>query len=129
MQHHQAHFLLLGGTEDLGAIADATSRFPVDAYGQVFIEVASLIQVVDLPVPPHVSVTWLQRDLAPGSIAPRGRRAAQALRAWVSEWLPEEAAAVPYVLWIGCAASEEIDELYRELGERLPRLHLHHPHH
>lgn len=133
MNHHQAHFLLVGDASDIPAIRDILLRLPVDAYGQVFLEVGSVIRIQRLPLPEAMSVTWLRRDERSSvvdAVPPRGELVTRAVSAWISEWMPEDLCehATPYVLWIGCSASERVDRLYEELQTRMPDLHLHHPH-
>lgn len=125
-----AHFLIAGDLSDLPLLRRLLERLPVDAYGQVFIEVSAAFQVIDLPSPPEMTVTWLVGDTSPLS-PPRGELAARAVVAWVSEWMPEErdAHTAPYVMWIGCSTSTVMDRLHDRLGDRLDHLHLHHRHH
>jgi NADPH-dependent ferric siderophore reductase len=90
-----SHVLLAGGTSDIRAIRALLLELPGTAYGQVFIEVASPIQVVSLPAPPRVSVTWLFRhsrshDSARGIPVVRGELMADAVSGWISEWLPAD---------------------------------------
>ena len=103
------------------------------AVQQVFLEVGSVIQIQRLPLPEAMSVTWLRRDehsSVVDAVPPRGELVTRAVSAWISEWMPEDLCehATPYVLWIGCSASERVDRLYEELQTRMPDLHLHHPH-
>lgn len=130
MHDSDAHFLLAGDSTDLRAMRDAVNRLPVNAYGQVFIEVASAVQIQRWDAPSGITVTWLCRDESSGPtsrVAPRGELVARALSAWLSEWTPENHTDRdrPHVLWIGCCASEHVDRLYRELASRIP--HRHHP--
>jgi NADPH-dependent ferric siderophore reductase len=128
-----AHFLLVGDGADLGTLRGIVDRLPVDAYGQIFVEVATRAQVRRWDVPAGMTVSWLRRDRVAsllGGLAPRGELVARAVTAWVAEWIPEERSdrALPYVLWIGCSASDQVDRLYRHLARRFGNLHLHHPH-
>ncbi|AYF98717.1 SIP domain-containing protein [Protaetiibacter intestinalis] len=129
----EPHFLLVGDSRDIPAISGMLTRLPVGSFGQVYLEVASAIQMRRLPAPDRVSVTWLCRDRqasASGAIAPRGELAARAAAAWVSEWMPEDSDTRPhpYIMWIGCSTSAPVSELYRRLADRLGDAHLHHPH-
>lgn len=123
------HFLIVGDSTDLPLLRHMLGRLPVDAYGQMFIEVATAVQVHDWAGPDGLAVTWLVRERS-RRFRPRGEAAAQAMLAWVSEWMPEDqdAHSAPYVMWIGCSMSTVMDRLYRQLGDRLDHLHLHHPH-
>jgi hypothetical protein len=80
--------------------------------------------------PPGVSLTVLRRS--PGSPRPRrGRLLAAALSAWADEWLPDGACpcAEPFALWVGCAASPDVESLCRGLSSRFDTapVHLHRP--
>lgn len=124
-------FLIAGDATDLPQIREMLGRLPVTAYGQVYVEIASPIQVERWRVPEGMAVTWLRRDLASlesGATVPRGELIRRAVTGWVSEWLPEGGADDPCVLWIGCATSPRVDDLYRELTTRLGPESLRHPH-
>lgn len=133
MSGHGAHFLLVGDSADLPALRGIVSRLPVNAYGQVLVEVATGMQIQPWELPERMTLTWLRRDRMAGvlgGLAPRGELAARAVMAWVAEWIPEQHRdhELPYILWIGCRASRQVDHLYRHLRERFDHLHLHHPH-
>ncbi|GAA3029578.1 SIP domain-containing protein [Microbacterium dextranolyticum] len=121
-----SHFLIAGDATDLPLLDQLLRRLPVDAYGQVFVEIDAHVQICPLPAPAGLTVHWLTRDEPQ-----RGGRAARAVMGWVSEWMPDEASAhdAPYVMWIGCSTSIVMDRLYDRLGDRLEGMHLHHrPH-
>lgn len=123
-------FLIAGDSIDLPQIRDMLRRLPVNAYGQVYVEIAAPIQVERWQVPSGMAITWLRRDLtatAVGVAVPRGELVRRAVGAWVDEWLPG-GTAEPCVLWIGCATSPRVDDLYRELSARLGPETLRHPH-
>lgn len=129
LERARAHFLLAGDSADLERLQDACSRLPADAYGQVFVEVASLIQVRRLHAPDGMSVVWLSRDRGARGLVRRGELLARAVEAWVGEWMPGGAGhEQPYVLWVGCAASERVDRLVQELAARFGLAHVHGPH-
>ena len=115
-----AHFLLVGDSHDLPAIRAMAERLPTNAYGQLYLEVASPVQVERWELPPGMGVTWLRRDRHPG-ISPRGDLAARAAAAWLAEWMPADAPEPPrpFILWVGCGASRAMDRLHRELHARL----------
>jgi len=126
------HFLLVGDSTDIPAIESMLAKLPVGAYGQVFVEIASEVQIRPIVVPSRMVLTWLRRDRATreiGRVAPRGELAARAVTAWVAEWMPESQLehARPCVLWIGCSASDRMDSLSRELTALLGESRLHHP--
>ena len=116
-------FLFVGDGHDLAAIEGMLHRMPVAAYGQVFIEVASEIQIRAIDAPPGIGVTWLCRDRPRGfdePILPRGELAARALTAWIVEWMPEQHADVaePFVMWIGATTSPRMSAAYADLSDR-----------
>lgn len=127
----RAHFLIAGEGSDRAAVRGAIERLPVDAYGQVFVEVASGIQVERWPTPRGVSITWLFRDAAAarGRPAVRGALIERAVTAWVAEWMPGPASGreIPYVMWLGCASSTRIDQLCERLAWSFDHVHLHDP--
>jgi len=108
------HVLLLGDSADIPVLRDMVRRPPVDAYGQVVVELASRVQAEPWRPPRGVSLTWLCRDRAlreRGGMAPRGTLAAAALAAWVAEWVPDDDTAVaPSLLWIGRSLSARLAE-------------------
>lgn len=125
--------MLAGDGGDLAVLRRIVDRLPVDAYGQIYVEVGSAAQLEYWNVPAGMALQWLCRDEADGYFgagAPHGELLARAVRGWVSEWIPESEKAheLPYVLWIGCAASGHVDRLYRELATSMEHLHLHHSH-
>lgn len=85
---------------------------PADAYGQVYVEVASSVRVEPLARPARVAVTWLVRD-PDGATGPRGELLVRAVDGWAAEWMT--APDPRRVVWIGCAAGPEIAERYRRL--------------
>ncbi len=119
----RAHFLLAGDTADLAALRGISVRLPVDAYGQIFVEVASPAMVEPIDCPPGIAVTWMLRP----SGADAGTRIAPAVDAWVAEWITGTGAdtPMPYVIWVGCSSSRAVRELLRDLRTRIDDLHLH----
>lgn len=123
------HILLVGDSTDLPAIHDLLRELPPDSYGQVYLEVATAIQIRSIAAPPGVSVSWLCRDRhssdvggSPrdiGAMARRGELASRAIAAWVAEWQPDASSEGDYLMWIGCSASARVGRLYRALQERL----------
>ncbi|WOF23712.1 SIP domain-containing protein [Microbacterium betulae] len=120
------HFLLVGDSTDLPAIRRMLERLPVAAYGQVFVEIASRVQIQRFEVPEGVSLTWLLRDgVGDGAarrMAPRGECVVRAVHAWFDEWMFEGGQQAPRVVWIGCSASPRVSRLHRELRARFPLL-------
>jgi hypothetical protein len=56
------HFLLVGDSRDIGSIEGMLGRLPTAAYGQVYLEVSSGVQIKDLAAPVGMAITWLCRD-------------------------------------------------------------------
>lgn len=125
MSEPRAHFLLVGDVGDVATIRDTVAQLPVDAYGQVFLELPDHRHTPILSVPEGVSVTWLVNE-AKGSLP--GERAVAAVEAWMSEWVTERSAQPDYpcVLWVGCGRSARMEGLYRSLAARIPHLHVYH---
>lgn len=85
------------------------STLPRNAYGQVFVEVASEVQIERLATPARVAVTWLVRGTASGPA--RGELLVRAVDGWLAEWAP--AMDLASIAWIGCSARPEIAHRYR----------------
>lgn len=113
-----AHFLLVGDETDLAALQPLVARLPVDAYGQIFIEVGTGIDAAVWSVPPGVQLTWLESD---GPHASRGDHAIRAVSAWIDEWMPEAIGETqaPFVLWLGCRGNANADRVFGDLGARI----------
>jgi NADPH-dependent ferric siderophore reductase len=122
-----AQVLLVGDSADVRTIRGIVAGFGDDVYGQVLLEVASAVQIEDWPRPDGIVVTWLVRERGP-RVIPRGVLVAQALAAWATEWLlPGDAHPLPSLVWVGCAFSDPVDDVYADLADRVDGLHLHHP--
>lgn len=116
--------LFVGDQNDLPEIRRLTDELPCDAYGHIFVEVASRLQVQRWEPPVGMQVSWLCRDEsgeASSSAPARGELAVRALRAWASEWLPDGCAGTtgPVAMWVGCHASPLVTYEFLELRERL----------
>jgi NADPH-dependent ferric siderophore reductase len=104
--------LLIGDAADLVDLGAILATLPRDAYGQVFVEVASGVQIERLVAPARVAVTWLVRETSVG-MAPRGALLARAVDGWLTEWAP--AMDARSIAWIGCSTSPEIADRYRAI--------------
>ena len=119
--------LAAGDAADLPALRDWLRALPEAAYGQVFIEVFAPIQIVPLPLPPRVSVTWLcreQRDASPrpGIGRGRGEALASAVDAWCDEWLWADSNSVRNIeLWTGARTSPVMQNYWTALDRRLEK--------
>ncbi|MCS5734755.1 siderophore-interacting protein [Herbiconiux daphne] len=115
--------LLAGDTGDIAPIRRILDALPADAYGRVYLEIVSPVQIRPLVAPAGVSITWLRRDLVPHGLletAPRGELIRSAVSAWVAEWMPEAAVPGDHLhLWLGCNASPRVGALYCELSSLL----------
>jgi len=109
--------LLAGDSADLPDLLALASTLPADAYGQVYVEVASAVQIEPLPTPARVAVTWLVREHDHG-IAARGALLAAAVDGWIAEWMPAGVRDDRRIAWVGCAAAPRIADRYRLLQER-----------
>jgi NADPH-dependent ferric siderophore reductase len=109
--------LLAGDGADLRDLRALVATLPADAYGQVYVEVASAGQVERLMTPARVAVTWLVRERERG-VAARGRLLTAAVDAWIDEWMPAGVRNDSRVAWIGCAAAPRLAARYRALQAR-----------
>ncbi len=75
--------LLAGDERALEEIRGIVGGLPPKARGQVFVEVQSVHDILPLPAPGRVTVTWLVRD--------RGQSLRRSVDAWLSEMLPVSA--------------------------------------
>lgn len=93
------------------------ATLPADAYGQVYVEVASAVQIEPVTTPARVVVTWLVRETEAG-VAPRGELLAKAVDAWTAEWMPAGVRDDRRIAWVGCAAAPAIAERFRAVRSR-----------
>jgi NADPH-dependent ferric siderophore reductase len=110
--------LLAGDASDLRDLRAVVATLPTDAYGQVYVEVASTVQVERLATPPRVAVTWLVRERDDAPMAARGALLAAAVDGWIAEWMPPGVRDDRRIAWIGCVAAPRIADRYRVLQER-----------
>lgn len=122
----RTHYLIAGDSIDLPLLEDMVSRLPINAYGQVFVEIEDENQVQQWALPENITVTWLVRD-EEDVMTPSGELLAGAVTAWAGEWMPDDETAheSPFDLWIGCLTSERVGALSRELAHRLEALSAH----
>lgn len=106
--------LLAGDGADLRDLTALAATLPADAYGQVYVEVGSAAEVVPLPTPARVAVTWLVRD----EDVPCGALLRPAVEAWTAEWMPAGVCDDRRIAWVGCASAPRIANRYRTLQER-----------
>jgi len=115
---------MAGDAGDVAEIRGILALLPESAYGQVFIEAVAPRQIVQIPAPRRVSVTWLLREPTEGdSLIVRGELIRRAVAAWVHEWIPDQGHEqhgqhehVHYYVWVGCVGSPRARDLYRSLG-------------
>ncbi len=112
---------------DLPALRAWLGELPETSYGQVFVEVFSPIQIVEFPLPNHVSVTWLCREEREESPRPgigrrRGEALAAAVDAWFDEWLWADSSAVRNIqLWTGARTSPVMQNYWTALDRRVEK--------
>jgi NADPH-dependent ferric siderophore reductase len=114
--HDAIRVLFAGDATSVPAIREMLAVLPICARGQVFVEVGSSDEVVELASPGRVTVTWLARDRrsgAPGSglsCAP-GEALGRAVRAWLGEMYvdPEALATAEHLIWLGGSESFAYD--------------------
>lgn len=109
--------LAAGDLGDVDALRAWLVTLPVKSYGRVFIEIESAAQVAELPTPPGVGITWIERETAPA-----GEALARAVDAWLDEWLRGDPLSGRHVaLWLGAQASPVMrsfrDHVENELAE------------
>ncbi len=102
-RHRAERFLIAGDSADLGEVRALLTQLPDDAYGQVLIE-SDGDECESFVAPPRMSVIRLRAEVLPGAAL------ANALTAWLAEWLPEEVPSeqVP-TIWLGAAANPRLD--------------------
>ncbi|MBL5972743.1 MAG: hypothetical protein D3X82_02935 [Candidatus Leucobacter sulfamidivorax] len=120
--------LAAGDAGDLRGLAAWLSERPRHSIGNVFIEVFSPIQIEPLPTPPGIGVTWICREgmrpsPRPGIGVPRGRALADAVDAWLDEWLRVgDDADRHFSIWMGARSSSVMQSFWldveHELAER-----------
>jgi NADPH-dependent ferric siderophore reductase len=120
------HIMMAGDSRDLPAMARVFASLPRDAYGQVFIEIVSAVQVVPLAVPAGVSVSWLRRDHVDAESghtfgSARGEAIERAVLAWAAEWIEPGCTCGEhsFYVWVGCALSPSVDRLHSALHTML----------
>jgi NADPH-dependent ferric siderophore reductase len=75
--------LLAGDESSIAGMQTILATLPAKARGQVFVEVQSEADIVDLVAPGRFAVCWLVRD--------RGQVLRRSVDAWLSEMLPVSA--------------------------------------
>lgn len=99
--------LVAGGFDELPAIEALLCLLPETAYGQVLVEVPADVEPPVLAAPARMTVTRLVCAEEPGE---PGARLAEAVQAWVAEWIPDEPdLAREVTLWLGGSAIGRID--------------------
>lgn len=119
--------LAAGDASDLPELRAWLLELPENAYGQVFIEVFSRIQIEQLPLPPHVHATWLCREdrdesPRPGLGRRRGEALAGAVESWLAEWLwADSDTGRSFQFWMGARTSSVMQSYWTHLDRRLEK--------
>ena len=116
------HVLVAGHVDDFPAMQRVLALLPAATYGQVFIEGRLGDERPQVCVPPRVTVTWLIAGPS-GEDRERGALLATAVEGWYAEWSPEEPQPDrEFSIWIGDAASAQVNSLCERLDLQLARL-------
>jgi NADPH-dependent ferric siderophore reductase len=100
------HILVAGSFDELPAIEALLFLLPETTYGQVLVETPVDLDLQVLARPARVTVTRLARD----QDAEPGALLADAVHAWLAEWMPDEAdASRMFTLWVGGTARGRVD--------------------
>ncbi|RRD60119.1 SIP domain-containing protein [Leucobacter sp. OH1287] len=115
--------LAAGDAGDIAEIQDWLFSLPEHTFGQVFIEVFSPIQIVELFTPKHISVTWITREKLrpssrPGIGIPRGSALRDAVDAWLNEWARPEGGSHVHI-WAGARSSSIMNRYWLMLQREL----------
>jgi NADPH-dependent ferric siderophore reductase len=110
LPHDAIRVLFAGDASSVPTLRAMLASLPLCARGQVFVEVDSEADVVELPSPGRVTVSWLARDRRtgpPGSglgCAP-GEAVERAVRAWLAEMYvdADALAEAEHLIWLGGA--------------------------
>lgn len=120
--------LAAGDIGDLPGLRAWCAALPADAYGRIFLEVFSPIQIEPLPAPPGVGVTWICREglrisPRPGIGIPRGQALADAVDAWLDEWLrADPGAGRHFLLWTGARSSSVMRSFWNRVEAELTEI-------
>lgn len=112
--------LVIGSAHDVPAIGAFLARLPEALHCSVYIEAASPIQRRQLPERQGTSVSWLFRGAVAGQRPGKGQRLLVAMRAWLAEWLLEDAP--PPLVWAGASDCPRLTPSLTELEQQLGRM-------
>ncbi|MBO1900683.1 hypothetical protein J4H92_01820 [Leucobacter weissii] len=117
-----------GDAADLPGLRLWCATLPPESYGRIFIEVFSPIQIEPLNPPPGIGVTWICREQLrpsprPGIGIPRGQALADAVDAWLDEWLrADPASGRHFTVWTGARTSSIMHSFWRRIESELTRI-------
>ena len=121
--------LAAGDVGDLEQLRAWCASLRPDSYGQIFIEVFAPFQIEQFDAPRNIGVTWICRErlrpsTRPGVGIPRGKALADAVDAWLDEWLRVEPESRHFTLWMGAHSSSIMRSFWarieREVSELWP---------
>lgn len=113
-----------GEISDLEDLREWCAALPTDAYGQIFIEVFTPYQVQRLDAPERVGVTWIHREQRRAGTrssvcVPRGQALADAVDAWLDEWIRADPGFLHFTLWMGAQSSSIMRSFWFRLEAEL----------
>lgn len=116
--------LAAGDSSDIAALQSWLDMLPSTAYGQVFLEVFTAFQRVDLCAPPGVNVTWLFREqratsTRPGLGQPRGQALATAVDGWLDEWFRVTDDERHICIWAGARSSSVMNRYWLAISQEI----------
>ena len=98
--------LVAGDAAELPAIQALMLLLPSTVYGQLFVETSVDAPAPEVSTPPRVTVFRLTRSPDDES----GRLLADAVHAWLGEWMPDQLDPQRNVtLWVGASACDRVD--------------------